>query len=469
MLDLKGVIMIKITLEELLKITEGSCTHPSTTTCTSIEIDSRRVNNQTYFMPILGEIHDGHKFIEGAFSKGAPTSFCEKAYYYSHQSTLKDYPLILVDNTTTALHKLTVYILKKTQVKTVGITGSVGKTSTKEFVYHVLNKKYSVHKNKGNFNNHIGLPLTVMDLVPKHDVAILEMGMNHFKEIEVLADIARPSVAVVTNIGTSHIGNLGSRENIFQAKMEITSYLNEEDTLILNGEDDFLKDVSSQHFKCVQVGTHQLQYSKIVQRLRGFFDYSLCYKGSEYQVSLNVLGKHNIINSLLAIAVGLAMDISIEDCVLGVSEFVDSEKRLEILDGKKNSVLISDCYNASQESMISAIEVLNSFSKKKIAVLGDVLELGEFSKPSHETVGAYLSAHPVDMIITFGSDSEHIINKAIVLGFDENKTKHFDTIEPLYEYLDEIIEDSVCLIKGSLGMNMTRIVNAFKGGNSDID
>ncbi|MBI9011699.1 MAG: UDP-N-acetylmuramoyl-tripeptide--D-alanyl-D-alanine ligase [Clostridiales bacterium] len=461
--------MIKITLEELLKITEGSCTHPSTAHCTSIEIDSRRVNNQTYFMPILGEVHDGHKFIEGAFSKGAPTSFCEKAYYYSHQSALKDYPLILVDNTTTALHKLTVYILKKTQVKTVGITGSVGKTSTKEFIYHVLSKKYSVHKNKGNFNNHIGLPLTVMDLKYEHDVAILEMGMNHFKEIEVLADIARPSVAVVTNIGTSHIGILGSRENIFQAKMEITSYLNEDDTLILNGEDNFLREVSSQHFKCIQVGKDQLQYSNVLQKPSGFFEYSINYNKSKYRVSLNVLGKHNIINSLLAIAVGLAMDVSIEDCILGVSEFVDSDKRLEILTGKKNSVLISDCYNASQESMISAIEVLNSFSEKKIAVLGDVLELGEFSKQSHETVGEYLSAHPVDMIITLGCESEHIINKAIALGFDQEKTRHFDSVEPLYEYLENIIEDSVCLIKGSLGMNMARIVEVFKGGNIDTN
>jgi len=469
MLDLKGVIMIKITLKELLNITEGSCTHPSTTHCTSIEIDSRRVNNQTYFMPILGELHDGHKFIEGAFSNGAPTSFCEKAYYYSHQSTLKDYPLILVDNTTTALHRLTVYILKKTQVKTVGITGSVGKTSTKEFIYHVLNKNYSVHKNKGNFNNHIGLPLTVMNLEPEHDVAILEMGMNHFKEIEVLADIARPSVAVVTNIGTSHIGILGSRENIFQAKMEITSYLNEDDTLILNGEDDFLKEVSSQQFNCIQVGTDQLKYSNVVQRLGGFYNYTLLYDGSYYPVSLNVLGKHNIINSLLAVAVGIAMGVSIEDAILGVSEFADSEKRLEILEGKKNSVLINDCYNASQESMISAIEVLNSFSKKKIAVLGDVLELGEFSKHSHETVGEYISAHPVDMLITFGCASKHIINKAVALGFDHEKTKHFDTIEPLLDYLDGVLEDSVCLIKGSLGMNMARIVEAFKGGNIDTN
>ncbi len=457
--------MIKITLEKMIKITEGVITLPSKTGLFDhIEIDSRRVNATSYFMPILGEVHDGHKFIKNAFENGVEIAFCEKAYYYSHQSDLKSYPLILVDNTTTTLHRISRYILDETQVRTIGITGSVGKTSTKEFVYHVLKDKYNVHKNKGNFNNHIGMPLTIFDLELDHDVVILEMGMNHFKEIEVLADIARPEVAVVTNIGTSHIGILGSRENIFQAKMEITSYLKDDQTLIINYEDDFLPLVDDTSFNCIRV--HQdMMCENITLRSDGCYDFTLNYKGL-YPVSLQVLGKHNITNSMLAIAVGVSMGVSIEEACKNVSDYKDSSKRLEILKGKMDSVIINDCYNASQESMISAIEVLNTFDQKKIAVLGDVLELGDFAQVSHETVGAYISEHPVDYLLTFGKDSEYIINKAIELGY-KNYACHFENIDDLYVSLENLIEEKVVLVKGSFGMGMARIVD-FLGGEHDI-
>lgn len=458
--------MIKISLEKMIDITKGLWVGPRVVlSCHRIEIDSRNVSEDAYFMPILGEVHDGHKFINNAFENGVKVSFCERAYYFSHQSALKGLPLILVDNTTTTLHRISKYILKTTGVKTIGITGSVGKTSTKELIYHVLKNKFHVHKNKGNFNNHIGMPLTIFDLEPSHDLAILEMGMNHFKEIEVLAEVARPIIAVITNIGTSHIGILGSRENIFQAKMEITSYLKPEDALIINIDDDFMHDVHEGPFNIVRVGD-DLQATNIRQLENGCYAYDVV-SDEKHSVTLNVLGKHNVVNSLLAIAVGLKMGVSLKEACANISDYHDSSKRLEVLKGRKSSRIISDCYNASKESIISAIEVLNSFEGQHIAVIGDVLELGDFSKSSHEDVGEYISKHPVDVLFTFGTDSEHVLNKATALGF-KNHGRHFNDIESLYEALDDVIENSNVLVKGSLGMNMSRIV-AFLGGDHESE
>lgn len=458
--------MIKITLEKMIEITNGQWIGPTVEViCDAIEIDSRKVTKQTYFMPILGEVYDGHRFIKDALNGGAEIAFCERGYYFSHQEDLKGCSLILVDNTTTALHRISSYILKTTHVKTIGITGSVGKTSTKEFVYHVLKKQFSVHKNKGNFNNHIGMPLTIFDLDMTHDVAVLEMGMNHFKEIEVLADIARPHIAVVTNIGTSHIGILGSRENIFQAKMEITSYLESNDVLIINGEDDFMKTIHEGPFKIVMVG-RDLVCQNIRRRASGCYSYDLV-ADKIYPVHLNVLGKHNIMNSMLAIAVALEMGVATGEACQLISDYEDSSKRLEIMDGKLSSKIINDCYNASKESIISAVEVLNGFEGRKVAVIGDVLELGDFSQSSHEEVGAYISQHPVDVLLTFGKASEHVLLKAKALGY-QNHGKHFNDIESLYEALDEVVENSTILIKGSLGMNMSRIVK-FLGGNHEFE
>lgn len=457
--------MIIIKLKDMVKVTEGTLINQSAAkVCSRIEIDSRRVDRTSYFMPILGEVHDGHKFILGAFENGAPMSFCEKAYYYSHYDELSHLPLILVDNTTKALHRLTTFVLKKLNIKTIGVTGSVGKTSTKEFLYHVLSQSYNVHKNKGNFNNHIGLPLTVLDLQPSHEIAILEMGMNHFKEIETLVDIARPSIGVITNIGTSHIGILGSKENIFQAKMEMTSYFDKKSVLILNGEDDYLSRVSSGEFKLVKVGVGEpLEAVDVTLQENGCYAYKTIFKEVTYDVRLNVLGKHNILNSLLAIAVGVELGIPFELIVKGVEAFVDNDKRLVVYNLAQHSKVISDCYNASQESMISALDVLTQTAgHNKIAVLGDVLELGQFSQSSHEAVGEYVFDKAVDHIVTYGDASAYITSKAIELGYDK-KSKHFKDEAALLEYLKSIMTyDSVILVKGSLGMGMQSIVESLK-------
>lgn len=445
--------MIKINLEQIEQITEGQWINTPSFPVERIEIDSRNVDQSSLFIPILGEVHDGHKFILSAFEQNTLCSMCEKSYYYTHQE-LKGLPLLLVDDTTSALHRLTSHILKVVGPKVVGITGSVGKTSTKEFVYHVLKDHYNVHKNKGNFNNHIGMPLTIMDLTLDHNIAILEMGMNHFKEILTLADIARPDVGVITNIGTSHIGILGSKENIFQAKMEIVSYFDERNTLIVNAEDDYLKDIESNQFKVVHVGK-----DLVAEHLRlqdnGCYAFDIKYNNQSEMVKLNVLGKHNVINSLLAAAVGLTFKLSLKDIVKGLESFDDIEKRLTSYK-ETWGVIISDCYNASQESVLSALEVLQHQGGKRIAILGDILELGEYAESSHRWIGERL-IDQADEVWTFGQDSKWILKATKVEG------RHYDDQTQLIEDLKKELKDVSILVKGSQGMAMHNIVNALRG------
>jgi UDP-N-acetylmuramoyl-tripeptide--D-alanyl-D-alanine ligase len=451
--------MKQVNIEDLLQASGGVLNREFKLNGNRLEIDSRRTDETSIFFPVLGEIHDGHKFILGALEK-APSSFCEKSHYYANYNQLKDKNLILVDNTTKALHRITKYILKKSGVKVVGITGSVGKTSTKEFAYHVLSEHYQVHKNKGNFNNHIGMPLTVLDMPEGAEIAVLEMGMNHFKEIETLVEIARPQVAVIGNIGTSHIGILGSKENIFKAKLEITTYLDQDQVLILNGLDDYLKDVDSNAFRVIKVGTEYLGFEQVTLQDNGCYGYQLIFEGKRYPVNLNVLGEHNVINSLLAIQVGLELGVSIEACIRGAEKYKDSNKRLELYDSKYGLV-INDCYNASEESMISAINVtIERSEKEKIIVLGDVLELGDYAKESHEHVGDFIANKAVTTLYTYGKDAKYISDKALEKGANYC-IKHFTQQDELINRLKKEEKDRVILIKGSQGMKMQNIVDAL--------
>lgn len=452
---------MKIKLKTLIEATLGDAYNiPSSMDISGLEIDSRKVNEQFCFCPLLGETFDGHEFILRAFENGACVALCEKSYFYSHLSELKSTSLILVDNTTEALHRLGRYVLKVLRPRVIGITGSVGKTSTKEFVYHVLNQAYVVHKNKGNFNNHIGLPLTVLDLEEKHDVVILEMGMNHMKEIECLAEIAQPEIALITNIGTSHIGNLGSQENIFRAKLEITSYLKDTDALIVNGKDSFLKDITSDCFQVYKVGADQLIPYNVSIEENGCYGYNLDLNDESYRINLKVLGRHNIENSLLAFMVGLKFHMSVEEIIKGLEAFQENKGRLDIINLKNGGEIISDCYNASEDSMKSALEVLSSrASNYKIAILGDVLELGAYGESTHRRIGTFISALH-DELITYGNQSEFIIKEAVERGFSVNQTKHFKDKGLLLEYVKtKLGQNPSILVKGSFGMDMIAIVN----------
>lgn len=451
---------MKLNLKIIIDSTFGEAYNLSSTKeITGIEIDSRKVNENLCFFPILGESFDGHQFLEKAFENGCKVSVCERAYFYTHYDALKNYSLVLVDNSTKALQRIAKYILIHYKPRVVGITGSVGKTSTKEFVYHILKQKYSVHKNKGNLNNHIGLPLTVLDLEESHDVVILEMGMNHMKEIETLSEIGRPEIAIITNIGTSHIGILGSQENIFQAKLEISSYLNESDTLILNGKDSFLSRVDSSAFEVCKVGTDVLVPYDIRIENNGCYSFYLDYEKQNYQIKLNVLGKHNIQNSLLAIMVGLKFKVPMADIVSGISDLSENKGRLDIIKLNHEIEIISDCYNASEDSTKSAVEVLmNRNTEHKIAILGDILELGSFSELTHRRIGEYIQDKTL-CLVSFGPESKYTFEEAYKTGVEKELGKHFIDQEALIKYVKSIIKPNTSvLVKGSFGMNMIKIV-----------
>ncbi len=417
---------------------------------TRFEIDSRKVDEKSIFIPLLGENTNGHYYILDALKK-TDLSLCEKSYYYSHLEDLKDQNLVLVDNTTKALHKIAKYILDKKKPIVIGITGSVGKTSTKEFLYHALKSKYSVHKNKGNFNNHIGMPLTIFDL-KEEDIIVLEMGMNNLKEIELLADTARPNIALITNIGTSHIGMLGSKENIFIAKMEIISYFNKENTLILNNTDEYLKKIHSNEFNVLGIKEEDFSFKDI--RLKaGKPSYTVVYKKKEYSVHLNVLGKHQVLNSMLSLRTALLLGVDIKEAIKGLEEYMESSKRLELVEGRKNSLLISDCYNASAESVEAALEILDKYEQKKIAILGDILEIEGFEKETYQSIAESINKIELDYLLTYGKDSK------LILESTNKEGKHYTSLDDLQKDLEEILEDSVCLVKGSQGMNMIEIIN----------
>ena len=459
--------MIEINIKKILEIVSGTLTSGDNRfVCDSFVIDSREVTETSIFLPVIGEVQDGHIFIVKAFENKVKYSFCESKYYINNKFSLKNKNLILVNNTTTVLHKITKYILKECNVKTVGITGSLGKTSTKEMTYCVLNEKYNVHKNRGNFNNHIGLPLTVFNLKKEHDICVLEMGMNHFKEIETLVEIVKPDIGVITNIGTSHIGNLGSKDGIFKAKMEIATYFKKKNVLVVNGNDSYLNKITSSNYNILKTGIKndfELKGYDLTLEKNGCYSYKLNHNFKTYIVKLNVLGKHNVNNSLLAIGVGLSLGVSISDCIIGLFKFIDNDKRLEIIKIKNKNTVISDCYNASSESIISAIDVLEELEgNKKIAVIGDVLELGTFSKENHEEVGEYLSFKKIDYIFTFGEESKYIKSKAVEKGFKKENIFSFLNQEELIKKLISLINfEDVILVKGSQGMEMNKIVKAL--------
>lgn len=453
-----------ITLETLILGAGGELYNvDSGITIYGIEIDSRQVTKDKCFMPLLGERFDGHIFLKDAFKKGCQIALCEKAYFYTHIEALKDHSLILVDNTTKALHRLTKYILEKTGVDVIGITGSVGKTTTKELIYAVLSQSYQVHKNSGNYNNHIGMPLTVFGLEADHEIAILEMGMNHFKEIETLVDIARPKTAVITNIGKSHIGNLGSQENIFRAKMEIATYLKSTDTLILNGIDPYLSEVYSDRFHILKIGTQTLIPYDIKLQTNGCYAFKVDLNQQSFDISLSILGKHNIYNSLLAFSVGLKYQVPVDKIISGIESLNENKGRLDIFENQSKCEIISDCYNASEASVKSALEVLSTRNKgSKIVVLGDILELGDFSQETHKNIGQFLVSQPVDLLMTYGKDSIYIGQEALDLGFSKEGWRHFNDMDALIERLMETIDSQTCvLVKGSLGMGMSKIVEAL--------
>ncbi len=389
--------------------------------------DTREIENGDVYIGIKGEKFNGSTFFETAFEKGAKACILQDIEI--DEKTLKKYQdkiIIIVKDSVEALQKIAEYKRKEYNIPVIGVTGSVGKTSTKDILASVMSKKYKTLKTEGNYNNHIGVPLTILKL-KDHEAAVIEMGMNHLGEISKLTKIARPTMSVITNIGTSHIGELGSRENILKAKLEILEGMEENAPIVINNDNDMLHDWYIKNKDTRNIITYGIENKSDIMAENIYTDdkgsnFTVNVENKQYKIEINVGGKHFIQNSLCAICVGLKNNISMEKIIEGIKEFKLTQKRMEILKGINNSTIINDCYNASYDSMKAAIEYLGELKgNKKIAVLGDMLELGEYEKELHEKVGEEIYKNKIDILITIGNLAKHIAEKASKLGLSKDK------------------------------------------------
>lgn len=445
---------------EILEAVRGRlvCTGPEEAV-TGVTTDSRRVAAGDLFIPLKGETFDGHDYIAASLTSGA-----SGAITHRDVSPVPGKTVIRVEDTLRALADIARYYRTKFPVPLVGITGSVGKTCTKDMVTCVLAMKYRVLKTKGNLNNEIGLPLTLLGLDESHEAAVVEMGMSGFGEISRLTSVARPDIAIITNIGMSHIEKLGSRQNILKAKMEIFEGLSKNGLAILNGDDALLAglkgllDVRTVFYGLGEEADYQAYNIKTAGERGSHFQIVL---GScEYTVHVPAPGIHNVHNALAAIAAGLEMGVSPEEVLRGIEAFSPGKMRLNIITAGTVKIL-NDTYNASPQSMEAALNVLSDIRGKgsTIAVLGDMLEMGEWAAKAHYDVGKYAAATGLNYLVTVGEAAHNIALGALEGGMEPGRIERLDSNSGAVTYLKGLLkEGDTVLVKGSRGMKMEEIV-----------
>lgn len=418
--------------------------------------DTRTLKKGQLFVALQGQ-RDGHEFVPAALEKGAAAVLC------AHRDG--DYPAIEVADPRTALGDIARGERNRLDMKVVGITGSVGKSTTKEMVACVLETTFRTGKSPANHNNDIGLPMTILGLPEDTQVAVLEMGMNHFREMAYLSSIAQPDIAVIINIGTMHIEHLGSRDGILKAKLEILEGLKPEGTVLLNGDDPRLWGVREQVRRCSYFGvsnTNAVLRGSQIKLERGLVGFVVDYRDIRFRIELPVEGEHYVDDALAAISVGIALGIHPQDIQRSLSQFRNMAGRQEIL-REKDCVIIKDCYNAGPESMEAALNVLSNQEGRKIAVLGDMLELGVCTQAEHYRVGR-LAAEKADYLLAFGPSSAEMRDGAITGGMSYDRAMAFDQREALTACLKRLVKPGdVLLFKGSRGMHMELALEQFLG------
>ena len=435
-----------------------------------VVLDSRKVEAGYVFIATKGERVDGHTFIDTVFEKGALGVICEKAPENPKGS------YILVEDSFQALKDVAAFYRKQLNIKVVGITGSVGKTSTKEFIAATLATHYQVLKTEGNFNNEIGLPLTVLRIRDNIEVAVLEMGISDFGEMDRLSKIAQPDICVITNIGFCHLENLGTRDGILKAKTEIFNHMNPDGIVIVNGDDDKLSTISQVHGKrplVFGISNKDGVYADNIKSL-GLDGTSFTIHGiktsdnySTFDLTVPVPGHHMVYNAMAAALVGSVLGLSSIEIERGV-------KNLKTIAGRNNIIkengftIIDDCYNANPVSMKASLDVLDTAIGRKVAILGSMFELGENEKQMHYDVGMYLGTKDIDVLITAGDLAAQIAagTRAYI---DTNYNAHgcevhdFETRDDMLKSIGHILKtgDNI-LIKASHGMEFTKVVEALK-------
>ena len=433
-----------------------------------VELDSRKLQEGYLFLATKGERVDGHSFISQAFEKGCFGVVCEKL------PEKMEGPCILVEDSFKALQDIAIYYRKQLKIKVVGITGSVGKTSTKEVIASTLAEKYNVLKTEGNFNNEIGLPLTVLKIRDEHEIAVLEMGINHFGEMHRLSRIAQPDVCVITNIGQCHLEFLGDRNGVLKAKTEMFDFMNPNGVVCLNGDDDKLitvKEVHGKapvffgraghcHIQALNVENYGLDGSKAdvkESELATILPTLTCKADtdSNWSIRIHVPGEHMVLNAMAAVAVGRTLGMSEEQMVAGIAKTASVGGRSNIIHDEAFTI-IDDCYNANPVSMKAAVELLDTAKTRKVAILGDMFELGEDEKKLHHEVGSFVAHKNVDVVICIGSLAEEIY-----LAAKEGSAAcyHYLSKQEMMEDANSIFQKGdTILIKASHGMGFSELV-----------
>ncbi len=418
-------------------------------------MDSRNIQPGQLFIALEG-VRDGHDFIPMAMEKGAAAVLCKHCG--------ADIPAIVVDDPRTALGKIAAGERQRIGMKVVGVTGSVGKSTTKEMIACVLEGSFKVSKTPANHNNDIGMPMAVLAMDSDTEVAVLEMGMNHFREIAYLTNIARPDLAVIINIGTMHIEHLGSQEGILKAKLEIAEGMSEGGKLLLNGDDSYLRKAPGMVSQPISYfgAEHPDAWVRAadVRQTSECLSFQVIWQGQVFPVELPLEGDHYVPDALAAVSVGLSLGIPVEDIQRRLAGFRNLAGRQEILE-VKNYTIIKDCYNAGPESMAAALRVLGSKPGRHIAVLGDMLELGVRTNAEHYRVGR-IAVENADYLLAFGPNSGRVVSGALTGGMADSKALAFEDRDQLTATLLRLAKPGdVLLFKGSHGMHMELALEKF--------
>ena len=449
-------------IKDILKVTNGKMLiGDENLVCDSFSKDTRTIQNGDIYIGIKGENFDGNKFWKQALDNGAVGVIIQDVEVSTEElKNYKDKTVIKVEDTLKALYEIAKYKRSLYDIPVVAITGSVGKTSTKDIIASVVSTQYKTLKTEGNNNNNIGLPLTILKL-KDHEALVVEMGMNHFGEISLLTDIAKPTLAVITNIGTSHIGNLGSRENILKAKLEILEGM-KIPKIIINNDNDLLHNWYNENSEKLEIHTFGIENNSEVmgqdiKMKEESSEFTAVADSKETNIKVPVGGKHFVYNALCAMTVGKVLNISVDKIKYGIESFELTKKRMDIKKLENGAIIINDAYNASFESMKVSLEFLaNHTGERKIAVLGDMFELGEYSEELHRKVGKEVVKNNIDMLICAGENAKYIIEEAKKSGKIETYFMHNN--EEIVENLSQKLrKGDVVLVKASNGMKFFEI------------
>jgi UDP-N-acetylmuramoyl-tripeptide--D-alanyl-D-alanine ligase len=447
------------TFEQIAALVGGKLHGVGTGKVTKVVTDSRSIRPGDFFVALRGDHFDGHAFLQAVRESAAAGALVSERNVH-----LNGFTQIEVPETLVALQRLARAYRKQLRLKAIGVTGSSGKTSTKEMLAAVLGERFSVVKTIGNYNNHIGLPLTVLGASEKDDFGVFEMGMNHAGELAPLCEIARPDASVITNIGTAHIGHLETREAIAAEKAVVAEAVPAEGFVVLNANDRFTDWIASRcQARVVRAGLNRgdVKAQNIEQRVKGA-TFTLARGKRTTQVLLPVHGEHMVSNACLAAAVGLEFGLTLEECAAGLAKTTIPGNRLKI-QNLGPLMVINDAYNANPDSMEAALKTATQFTVKgrRVAALGRMGELGKESEAAHRHVGRAVAAFEFDYLVTVGDEARLIAEAASAAGLKlaERADTHEQAIEALLDYLEP---GDLLLVKGSLSSAMDRVVHGLE-------